>query len=66
MLSPLQIKRVLKHCERVDEDYVKMNMSGDEGLLYFDFMKNRGWCEALRLVLETNTFINDKEIEDGG
>ena len=40
-------------------------MSGDEGLLYFDFMKNRGWCEALRLVLETNTFINDKEIEDG-
>jgi len=66
MLSPLQIKRVLKHCERVDEDYEKMNMSGDEGLLYFDFMKNRGWCEALRLVLETNTFINDKEIEDGG
>ena len=65
MLSPLQIKRVLKHCERVDEDYEKMNMSGDEGLLYFDFMKNRGWCEALRLVLETNTFINDKEIEDG-
>ena len=23
MLSPLQIKRVLKHCEKVDEDYVK-------------------------------------------
>jgi len=66
MLSPLQIKRVLKHCEEVDKDYVKMNMAGDEGLLYFDFMKNRGWCEALRLVLETNTFINDKEIEDGG
>ena len=64
MLSPLQIKRVLKHCERVDEDYEKMNMSGDEGLLYFDFMKNRGWCEALRLVLETNTFINDKEINE--
>ena len=64
MLSPLQIKRVLKHCERVDKDYEDMQMCGDEGLLYFDFMKNRGWCEALRLVLETNTFINDKEINE--
>ena len=30
-------------------------MAGDEGLPYFDFMKNKGWCEALRLVLECDT-----------
>ena len=55
MLGALQIKRVLLHCERVNEKFKALDMAGDEGPPYFDFMKNKGWCEALRLVLECNT-----------
>lgn len=65
MLSPIQITRVLKHCEKVNKKYIDMNLAGDEGTLYFDFMRNQGWCEALRLVLEADTkSINNKELED--
>tara|TARA_R100000781_G_scaffold68022_1_gene42885 strand:+ start:151 stop:363 length:213 start_codon:yes stop_codon:yes gene_type:complete len=55
MLSPLQIVRVLKHCENIDEQYENLSMAGDEGPQYFDYMRNKGWCEALRLVLESDT-----------
>ena len=65
MLSPLQIKRVLKHCEKVHTNYENLEMAGDEGLPYFDFMRNQGWCEALRLVLECNTkSIRNTPMED--
>ena len=57
MLGENQIKRVLKHCESVKSAYDGLEMSGDEGPLYFDSMKNEGWCEALRLVLERNTLV---------
>ena len=51
MLSPIQIKQVLKHCERVDTLY------GDTvpTRLQSEWQYNRGWIEALRLVLETDT-----------
>ena len=65
MLSPLQIKRVLKHCENVNAEYEAQDMAGDEGPEYFDFMRNKGWCEALKLVLEADTkSIRNTELED--
>tara|TARA_Y100000310_G_scaffold293238_1_gene322684 strand:+ start:674 stop:874 length:201 start_codon:yes stop_codon:yes gene_type:complete len=65
MLSPLQIERVLKHCEKVNKQHTEMDLAGDEGPLYFEFMKNQGWCEALRFVLESDTMsIRNKELED--
>ena len=72
MLSPLQVKRVLLHCERVNKQFQDLDMAGDEGPPYFDFMKNKGWCEALRLVLETdtksirNTELTNEENEEMG
>jgi|TARA_R100001530_G_scaffold20676_2_gene17175 hypothetical protein len=63
MLSPLQIKRILKHCEKLDATY------GDAipRRLHSEWQYNRGWMEALRLVLETdtksirNTILKEKE-----
>ena len=64
MLSPLQIETVLRHCEIENSKYEQMDMAGDEGVPYFEFMRNKGWCEALRLVLETDTkSIRNKELE---
>ena len=54
MLSSLQVKRVLNHCENVNEQFQELDMAGDEGPPYFEFMRNKGWYEALRLVLEVN------------
>ena len=42
MLSPTQIERTLKQCEKVHEHYLGMDMAGDEGPLYFEFMRNQG------------------------
>ena len=70
MLSPLQIKRVLKQCEAVNEGYQDWHapgqgMVGDEGPPYFAMVRNQGWCEALRLVLETDTkSIRNTELEN--
>ena len=70
MLSPLQIERLLKHCEKVDKGYENyhgpgVGMSGDEGPEYFEYIRNKGWCEALRLVLQKDTkSINNKELKD--
>ena len=65
MLSPLQIERVLKHCEKAHKTYESWNMAGDEGVPYFEYMRNRGWCEALRLVLESDTkSIRNTELEN--
>ncbi len=64
MLGLNQIKRVLKHCENADEKFKEMNLTGDEGPVYFDYMKNKGWIHALRLVLEKNTQISNKPLEE--
>ena len=65
MLSTSEVKTYLKHCETVNKTYEGMNMAGDEGPPYFEFMRNKGWMEALRLVLETNTkSINNKSLQE--
>ena len=46
MFSPLQIKRLLMHCEAVNEQYESQDMSGDEGPSYFEYIRNQGWVEA--------------------
>lgn len=66
MLSHPQIERLLKHCEKVhkhNEDK-KSELAGDD---YFEYVRNQGWCEALRLVLEVNGpgMINDKPLTEG-
>ena len=65
MLAEIQVKRLLRHCEEIDKEYEKLDMAGDEGPPYFKFMRNKGWCEALRLVLETDTkSIRNTELKD--
>ena len=54
MLSENQVKRLLKQCEDVNDTY--KDMCGHEGPRYFDFTRNKGWVQALRLVLEENTY----------
>ena len=54
MLSENQVKRLLKQCEDVDDTY--KDMCGDEGPKYFDYTRNKGWIQALRLVLEEDTY----------
>tara|TARA_Y100000310_G_C20125335_1_gene553358 strand:+ start:90 stop:281 length:192 start_codon:yes stop_codon:yes gene_type:complete len=51
MLSSIQIERVLKHCEKIDARY------GDAvpTRLQSEWYHNKGWMEALRFVLETDT-----------
>ena len=60
MLSPLQIERLWRHCESINDGYKDWHgpgegMCGDEGPEYFEYIRNKGWVEALRLVLETDT-----------
>ena len=63
MLSENQAKRLLKQCESVDNAY--KDMCGDEGPKYFDYMRNKGWCQALRIVLEKDTYpIQKGELND--
>jgi hypothetical protein len=71
MLSENQIKRVLKHCEKANEGYENyhgpgVGMNGDEGPEYFEYARNQGWCQALRLALEINGpgQINKKPLEE--
>ena len=65
MLSENQIKKVLKHCEKINEENEAEinNLAGDE---YFEYARNQGWCQALRLALEINGpgQINKKPLED--
>lgn len=65
MLSESQIKRVLKHCEKINaENEVEINnLAGNE---YFEYVKNLGWCQALRLALEINGpgQINKEPLEE--
>ena len=40
-------------------------MEEDKGLDDLDIIEIKGWCQALRLVLEENTYpIKDKPLED--
>lgn len=55
MLEELQVKRLLEHCKNVNNTFEKMQMCGDEGTPYFDYMKNKGWIDALTLVLKDSS-----------
>ena len=66
MLSPKQIERTLKHCEKVNKGYDNyhgpgVGMMGDEGTDYLEYVRNQGWCQALRFILEKNTFEENEE-----
>ena len=64
MLSPLQIERLLKHCTKIDlkNEENKDNLSGNE---YWEYVRNKGWCQALRLVLEKDTHpISQNPLEE--
>ena len=72
MIDLNQIKRVLKHCENVDAEYKKMDVSINfertgidirNGEKFLDYTRNKGWIEALRLVLGENTQISNKPLE---
>ena len=56
MLSENQVKRLLKYCENINIESEKKHMCGNEGHEYFEYMRNIGWCQALRLVLERDTY----------
>jgi len=62
MLSENQVKRLLKQCEGVNDTY--KDMCGDEGPKYFDYTRNKGWIQALRLVLEEDTYPIRKDPVD--
>ena len=51
MLSENQVRRILAQCERVDQSYGDNIPSG----LQAEWAINKGWMQALRLVLKENT-----------
>lgn len=62
MLSPNQIERLLKHCEKIEEAWGNINPKSPQEQV--DRSINIGWIQALRLVNEKDTFINNKPIPD--
>ena len=52
MLSKTQIKRLLKQCERVDLAFGDAIPTG----LQTAWARNEGWIQALRLVLQQDTY----------
>ena len=55
MLSENQVKRLLKQCEKA------MSIGQDD----WDSIETGGWCCALRLVLEEDTYPIRKDPIDG-
>ena len=62
MLSQNQIHRLIKHCEKIEEAWGSINPKSPQEQV--DRSINIGWIQALRLVDEQDTFINDKPIPD--
>ena len=52
MLSQNQVKRLLKQCERIDSAYGDAVPTG----LQTAWSRNIGWIQALRLVLQKDTY----------
>ena len=52
MLSENQVERLLAQCEKVDKAYGNTVPTG----LQTEWTKNVGWIQALRLVLEEDTY----------
>tara|TARA_R100001594_G_scaffold3011_1_gene11626 strand:+ start:621 stop:794 length:174 start_codon:yes stop_codon:yes gene_type:complete len=51
MLTKKQIQATLKHCEKIKKHNDSKEMCGDEGVEYFEAMRNLGWVQALKYVL---------------
>ena len=53
MLNENQIKRLLKHCEEI-----AVEEAPPSGPIEYqwEWSNNQGWCQALRLVLEEDTY----------
>ena len=57
MLSPNQIKRLLAHCTALHDSHK------EGGVDERSHLRNEGWVQALRLVLEQSTYpISDKPL----
>ena len=52
MLTEIQVKRLLKQCERVDSAFGDAIPTG----LQTAWARNEGWIQALRLVLQEDTY----------
>ena len=52
MLAEIQVKRLLKQCERVDSAFGDAIPTG----LQTAWARNEGWIQALRLVLQEDTY----------
>ena len=52
MLTEKQVKRILAQCEKVDREYGE----GIPASLQTEWATNIGWIQALRLVLQEDTY----------
>ena len=52
MLQETQIERILKQCERIDSAFGDAIPTG----LQTAWARNEGWIQALRLVLQEDTY----------
>ena len=52
MLQETQIERILKQCERIDSAFGDAIPTG----LQTEWSRNIGWIQALRLVLQEDTY----------
>ena len=52
MLAEIQVKRLLKQCERVDSAFGDAIPTG----LQTAWARNEGWIQALRLGLQEDTY----------
>ena len=62
MLNVNQVTRLLKQCENINIESEKNMPDGSPvDYKYFEYMRNIGWCQALRLVLEKDTYPISKK-----
>ena len=64
MISQTQIERLLKHCEKIEEAWGNINPKSPHEEVERSI--NIGWIQALRLVDEKDTFINNKPLPGKG
>jgi hypothetical protein len=61
MLSENQVKRLLKQCEKDDKYTTEPMRKGFTA----EWNRNKGWIQALRLILEEDTYPIRKDPIDG-
>jgi|TARA_Y100000310_G_C20604074_1_gene774581 hypothetical protein len=60
MLTENQIRRLLSQCERVDVAFGDAIPTG----LQTEWARNEGWIQALRLILQEDTYPIRKDMID--